>query len=282
MAGLRYTICDVFTDRPLTGNQLAVFTRADQIASELMQPLAREINFAETVYVLPAEGDGDFTIRIFTPALELPFAGHPTLGTAWVLSIEHDLDQVTLETGVGPVPVRVEREDGRPTFALMDQVVPSVAPYPDPDELLASLGVPRSLLPVEVYDNGVRHAFLCVPSPADVAAVRPDLSRLGALPGPIGVSCFAVDGHAVKTRMFGPTLGVPEDAATGSAAGPLAVHLVRHGRVGAGEEIVISQGAELGRPSVLRARASGSPEAIAQVQVGGQAVVVGSGEFKLP
>ncbi len=281
MPRLTYTICDVFTDRPLAGNQLAVFTSAGDIAEALMQPLAREINFSETVFVLPARRGGDVRIRIFTPSVELRFAGHPTLGSAWVLSAERGSGQLTLETGAGDVEVLLDRDDGQQAFARMRQLVPEVAPYDRVDELLAALGVTRSQLPVEVYDNGVRHAFVCLDSTEEVQALRPDVGRLAALGEPMGVSCFAVRGSAVKTRMFAPALGVAEDPATGSAAGPLAVHLLRHGRISAGQEIVVSQGAEIARPSTLHARVTGTPDAIESVEVGGRAVIVGTGEFRL-
>src|ERR687888_551355 len=186
---LRYSVVDVFTDRPLAGNQLAVFTDATDIPEELLQPLAREMAFSETVFVYRPEADGHVRIRIFTPTLELPFAGHPILGTAFVL------------------------------------------------------GAPLQL---------------------DLAALRHF---------DVGANCFAGSDSRWKTRMFAPFHGVAEDPATGSAAGPLAVHLLRHGLIAAGDEIEISQGAEIGRPSTLYARAWGTPDEIERVEVGGSAVV---------
>ena len=280
MPTFRYVVCDVFTDRPLTGNQLAVFTDAREIDDDSMQALAREMNFAETVFVLPSE-DAHARIRIFTPAIEVPFAGHPTLGTAFVLAAPLQLDEILLETGRGIVPVALERDEARIVFGRMSQPPPTVEPYADADALLAAVGVERSELPVEVYDNGIRHVFVALPSEDSVASLRPDLSMLAALPGVLGVNCFAGSGRRWKTRMFAPGGGVTEDPATGSAAGPLAVHLARHGRIGFGEEIEISQGVELGRPSKLYARAEGSRERIERVEVGGSAVVVARGEFRL-
>ena len=163
----------------------------------------------------------------------------------------------------------------------MSQPVPSVEPFEAEAELLAALGVERSELPVELYDNGVRHVFVALPTEQAVAGLEPNLAALAALPGVVGTSCFAGARRAWKTRMFAPADGVPEDPATGSAAGPLAFHLARHRRIRFGEEIEISQGLELGRPSTLYARAEGSPERIEQVEVGGSAVVVARGEFRL-
>ena len=279
---LRYVVVDVFTDRPLTGNQLAVFTDARGVDSELMQDLAREMAFSETVFVLPAEVGGTARIRIFTPALELPFAGHPTLGSAFVLAGPLQLPEIALETGAGIVPVRLQREDGRIAFGWMSQPVPTVQPYPNEAALLEAVGVERSELPIELYDNGMRHLYVTLASEEQVAGVKPDLGRLAELGGDTGVSCFAGSGTRWKTRMFAPGGGVAEDPATGSAAGPLALHLARHGRIAFGEEIRLSQGAELKRPSTLYARVEGSAERVEAVEVGGSAVIVARGEFKLP
>jgi trans-2,3-dihydro-3-hydroxyanthranilate isomerase len=282
MPTFRYVIADVFTDRPLEGNQLGVFTDARDLDGGLMQRLARELNFAETVFVLPAEGDGHARIRIFTPTTELPFAGHPTLGTAFVLAAPMQLEEIRLETGRGVVPVRLERDGGRITFGRMTQPVPTIEPYAEEAALLEALGVERSELPVERYDNGVQHVYVALASEQDVASLRPDLGRLSDLPAVVGINCFAGSGARWKTRMFAPGDGVPEDAATGSAAGPLALHLARHGRISFGDEIELSQGAEIGRPSTLYARADGSSEAVEAIEVGGSAVVVARGEFRLP
>src|SRR5436853_303446 len=191
---LRYVVADVFTDTALTGNQLAVFTDGRDVDEETMQKLAREMNFSETVFVLPPEDGGHARIRIFTPSSELPFAGHPVLGSAFVLAAPLQLGEIRLETSSGVVPVTLQRE--------------------------------------------------------------------GA-----GINCFAGSGKRWKTRMFAPSDGVPEDPATGSAAGPLAIHLARHGRIGFGDEIEISQGAELKRPSKLHARVEGSADRIERVEV---------------
>lgn len=281
MATFRYVIADVFTDAPLEGNGLAVFTDARELPEKTLQPLAREMNLSETVYVYPAEQGGHARIRIFTPMDELPFAGHPVLGTAFVLASPLQLPEIVLETGKGPISVRLEREDGRISFGWMTQPVPSVEAFPAEAEILAAVGVERSELPVELYDNGLRHVYIALPSVEAVEALEPDLQALKRLQGIVGTNCFAGAGDRWKTRMFAPADGVPEDPATGSAAGPLACHLARHGWIDFGSEIVISQGAEIRRPSTLHARASGSAESIESVEVGGSAVVVARGEFQL-
>ncbi len=281
MPAFRYVVADVFTDRPLTGNQLAVFTDARAIPEELLQPLALEIGFSETVFVLPPAAGGHVRLRIFTPAHELPFAGHPCLGTAFVLAAPMQLGVIELETLRGVVPVVLERDDsGRIVFGRMTQPVPTVEHVEDTAVLFGALGVAGSELPVERYDNGAQHIFVALPSEAAVAALRPDLEELAELGG-TGINCFAGSGSRWKTRMFGPAAGVDEDPATGSAAGPLACHLARHGRIGWGDEIEISQGHEIGRPSTLFARAEGGDDLIDRVEVGGSAVVVARGEFRL-
>jgi trans-2,3-dihydro-3-hydroxyanthranilate isomerase len=281
VASYRYVVCDVFTDRPLTGNQLAVFTDARGLDDATMQALAREMNYSESTFVLPPEQGGHARMRIFTPLAELRFAGHPTLGTAFVLGGPMQSPEVRLETLSGIVPVVLERQEDRIVFGRMEQPIPSISAYEQPEELLAALGLDRSELPVELYDNGMRHVYVALGSEDEVAALRPDFSRL-ELPPDLGLNCFAGSGRRWKTRMFAPGGGVPEDPATGSAAGPLALHLARHGKIGFGDEIEVSQGAEIGRPSALFARVDGSVDDVERVEVGGSAVVVARGEFRLP
>jgi trans-2,3-dihydro-3-hydroxyanthranilate isomerase len=282
LRSFRYVVADVFTDVPLAGNQLAVFTDARDLDPMTMQSLALEIGFSETVFVLPSHTDAHVRMRIFTPRVELPFAGHPTLGTAFVLAAPLQLGVIRLETGAGVVPVELTRDEtGRIVFGRMTQPVPEVAAFEREAELLEALGLARSELPVEAYDNGVVHVYVAVEDESAVRSVQPDVRALEAF-DILGVNVFAGAGTAWKLRMFSAGDGVGEDAATGSAAGPLACHLCRHGLVPWGEEVVISQGAEIGRPSTLYGRALGSADAIEQVEVGGSAVVVARGEFRLP
>ena len=279
MASLRYVVADVFTDTPLTGNQLAVFTDGRDVDDDTMQKLAKEMNFSETVFVLPAANEAHARIRIFTPAAELPFAGHPVLGSAFVLAAPLQLGEINLETGAGVIPVTLEREGARIVFGWMRQPIPTYQPFALAEEVQDLLGV-RSQLPVELYRLGPEHVYLQLDSEDDVARLAPDFTALGRLTDAC-INCFAGSGLRWKTRMFAPVQGVAEDPATGSAAGPLAVHLLRHGRISSGDEIEISQGIELGRPSKLYARAAGTPEEIERVEVGGSVVIVARGEFRL-
>jgi trans-2,3-dihydro-3-hydroxyanthranilate isomerase len=282
MREIPYELCDVFTDRPLAGNALAVFTDADGLDGVTMQALARETNLSESSFVLrPSSGASDARIRIFTPTMELPFAGHPTLGTAFVLAARRQRETLDLETGRGIVSVRLSRQPGQAGFGWMTQPIPRIEPYRDTAKLMAALGLSASKLPVELYDNGPHYVFVELATPEEIAALAPDLSRLAAL-GSTAFSVFARKGPTWKCRVFAPGEGIAEDPATGATAGPLAVHLARHGRIAFGDEIVIEQGAEIGRPSTLHARARGGRDRLDSVEVGGHAVIVGAGTFRLP
>jgi trans-2,3-dihydro-3-hydroxyanthranilate isomerase len=275
MSSHAFAIVDVFTDRALTGNQLGIFADAAEIDEAYYQPLAKELGFAETVFVLPAERDSTARIRIFTPATELPFAGHPVLGTAIYVGGREGVDAVSLETGAGVIPITLEGASrGR-----MTQPVPEWSTFADAPALLEALGLERSELPVEAYAIGPEPVFVTLRSPAELAALQPDLARLTAFANT--VSCIAPDRDRWKARVFAPGHGVPEDSATGSSAGPLALHLARHGRIAFGEQIEIHQGGEIGRPSVLFAAAYGSSDSVDRIEVSGSAVVVAEGAFRL-
>jgi trans-2,3-dihydro-3-hydroxyanthranilate isomerase len=275
---LRYVVVDVFTDTPLQGNQLAVFTNARELDGETMQALAKEMNFSESTFVLPPEQGGTVRIRIFNPDEEMEFAGHPVLGTAWVLGAPLQRGVVELETLKGVVPVELERdESGAIVFGRMTQPVPSIELHPEPEAVLAAVGAAESVLPIEVYDNGATHILVTLATEAAVAELAPDPAVIARF-GVTGVNCIAGSASTWKNRMFWPR---GEDPATGSAAGPIACHAARHGLAEWGEWIEISQGAEVRRPSTLFARADGAGGEIVSVVCGGRAVIVARGEFKL-
>jgi trans-2,3-dihydro-3-hydroxyanthranilate isomerase len=249
-----------------------------ELETATMQRLARELNLSESVFLLPARGEGDALARIFTPAQELPFAGHPILGAAVVAGFAMHTGEVTLETGAGPVTVDLAPSGRLASLGRMSQPLPTHEPFGPCEELLAALGVERARLPIEVYTNGPRHVMVALEDERQVAGLRPHIGALAEVDA-IGVSCFAGAGARWKTRMFAPALGVTEDPATGSAAGPLAVHLARYGEIAFGQEIEIDQGAEIGRPSLLRAVARGTAEQLERVEVAGRAVIVAEGAF---
>ncbi len=290
---LEYAVADVFTTTPLEGNPVAVFLDADGIPATRMQRIAREMNLSETTFVLSPRNGGDARVRIFTPVNELPFAGHPTLGTAIVLGGSSEAsgsnasarsrktgDCIRLETAMGVIPFDFERSAGHPVSARMRQPVPTWEPYERADELLAALSLPASCLPVVAYRNGPRHIFVGLDGVPELSRVEPDLRALAKHPD-MAVNCFAGTGsrQSWRMRMFSPAYGVAEDAATGSAAGPIAVHLARYGQVAFGEWIEVVQGVEIGRPSTMRAKVTGSADRIETVEVSGSAVVVARGEL---
>jgi trans-2,3-dihydro-3-hydroxyanthranilate isomerase len=283
-----YTVIDVFTDTPLAGNPLAVFTEGEAVPSRLMLAAARELHLSETVFVLPGDDEADATIRIFTPHAELPFAGHPVLGAAFVVGELNNLSTVRLRTEAGVVPVTLTRRDGEVVYGEMEQPLPTVRAFEREAELLEALDVSRPVLPLEVYRNGPTHVMVGLADAEQLAAAEPDMVALARL-GPIGIDCFAPlepeaepGAHTrVKCRVFCPGMGIPEDPATGSAAGPLVLHLARHGWYTPGRTLSISQGVELQRPSELIARVDGTAANPTRIAVGGCAVPVAQGHFRL-
>lgn len=271
-----YLVVDAFARAPLDGNPVAVFFDSGDISSATMQRIAREMNLSEVAFVLHPEDDADDArIRIFTPVNELPFAGHPMLGVAVALGHTTGATRLALETAMGTIPFELSA-DADATLVQMRQPLPTWEPYDHSAELLAALGIADSSLPVEAYRNGPRHVFVGLPDVAALSALRPDHKALDAFPD-MAVNCFAGSERTWRSRMFSPAYGVVEDAATGSAAGPLAVHLARHSLAGYGQDIEIRQGVEIKRPSLMFARAEGAGNRVDEVYVRGHGVVVAQG-----
>jgi trans-2,3-dihydro-3-hydroxyanthranilate isomerase len=312
---LRFVQVDVFTERVFGGNPLAVVFEAAGLSDALMQAIAREMNCSETTFLLPpTRPDCAARVRIFTPAREVPFAGHPTIGTAWVLATEKllppDTRRYNLEEGIGPVEVTLEGEPARPSFLWMRHGEARFGP-----ELIKRAGFARALglaesdllagSPVQTGSTG--NAFLYIPlrdrevvdrARLDVPAL---LAAQGAGPN-LGVFVFAPDpdpkagagrgaaegeasGFKVYSRMFAPhTSGIPEDPATGSASGPLGAYLVERGLVAPADtvDIVSEQGTRMGRPSFIRIRVGMSAGRISEILVGGSVVPVIEGRLRVP
>ncbi len=303
MRRLHYHIIDVFTDRAFGGNPLAVITNGRGVDDVTMQSVAKEFNLSETTFVLPPDNPKhDWRVRIFTPGNELPMAGHPTVGTAFILAREHLIPRgeresnIVFEEGVGPVPVRVEFENGEPSFAEMSQPLPTFGTRLDDRQAVARmLSLEESDLepdlPVEVVSCGV--PFLYVPlrslDAARRARPRVDLIEHVAdehgFPPEVFVFTREVEGagSTVHSRMFAPGLGIPEDPATGAASGPLGCYLVRYGLVAgdASAEIVSEQGIEMGRPSYVRITIERRGDDITAVRVGGQCHFMGEGFIEI-
>jgi trans-2,3-dihydro-3-hydroxyanthranilate isomerase len=307
MKKLRYHLVDVFTDRQFGGNPLAVFTDGEGVSDELMQLIAKEMNLSETTFVLPpADAANHFRVRIFTPAQELPMAGHPTVGTTYVLARERMIDSpaggdaagattIRLEEGVGPIPVDITWKDGAADFIEMSQPLPTFGPrVEDAAAVARMLSLEASdvdeRLPVEVVSCGVPFLFVPLKSLDAARRARPRIDAiervLGELPREVFVFTTETefDGSGVHSRMFAPGLGVTEDPATGGASGPLGCYLLRHGviRPAGGElDVTSEQGIEMGRPSFIRIRVAHEGEAITRVRVGGRCRFVGGGHLEL-
>ena len=267
MPPYRFVQCDVFTSRPLTGNGLCVFTDARGLDDDTMQRVARETNQSETAFVTPADrATGHAEVRIFTPGRELPFAGHPVIGTAAVLGQALPFGQLTLVTRVGPVDVELVREGEGLGRATMQQPEPVFSDHADADAVCRALGVsPR---PVVVGNNGIAAALIELETVAELESLQPDQVALLAAGGADTVAVFA-DGDPVRVRVFAPSAGVPEDPGTGSAAGVLAAHL--------GRSVDILQGVEIGRPCEIQTIAGdGRPP-----RVGGVVTAVARGQYVL-
>lgn len=298
----RFVQVDVFTDRVFGGNPLAVFLDARGLDDALMQQIAREMNLSETVFLFPpSRPDYAAALRIFTPACEVPFAGHPTVGTAWVLAA-HGLgpsgaSRFVLEERIGPVPVELEGDPGRPDFIWMTHQEASFDPALDEREAMAgALGLAEADLlpgaPIQAGSTGSKFLFVPLCDRAAVDRAVLDVRRMLAVMGDrprLGIFVFAPDpdpgAGRVYSRMFAPhTSGVPEDPATGSASGPLGAYLVRHGLVKkAGEVTIVSeQGTRMGRQSFVHIRLAMQGDAITGIRVGGRAVPVLEGELRLP
>ena len=304
MRRLHYHLVDVFTDRAFGGNPLAVVTNGRGVSGETMQAVAKEFNLSETTFVLPPDDPRhDWRVRIFTPGSELPMAGHPTVGTAFVLAREHLIPRaerevsIVFEEGVGPVPVRVEYEGGEPSFAEMSQPLPAFGPRLDDRRTVAAMLSLEEAdiepdLPVEIVSCGV--PFLYVPlrglDAARRARPRVDLieraSQEHGVPPEVFVFTRETEGadSTVHSRMFAPSIGITEDPATGAASGPLGSYLVRYGLVPCdpAADIVSEQGLEMGRPSYVKIRIERRGDEITSVKVGGQCHFMGEGMIEIP
>lgn len=302
MPRLDYLHLDVFTSRRFEGNQLAVFLDGRGLDVPTMQTIAREINFAETTFILPAERpDTDTRMRIFTPGIELPMAGHPTIGSTFALAhtgvIAHGRDHFVFGLGVGPTRVELVWEDERLAFAWMDQTLPEMrSPVVSDQEVTRAVGVDhaaftRTGLPLQEISCGVPYLCLPLDSRAAVDAAEPNMPALRQLRSAfsvdhVGVYLFTLEptdpAVTIYSRMFVGGLGIAEDPATGSACGPLGCYLVKHRLVqsDAAKRIVSWQGVAMRRPSRIHvAIGSDARGNITRVQVGGQAVLVATGEF---
>jgi len=283
---VRFRLLDVFCDRPFAGNQLCVVPEVPVgLDAELMQTLAREIAFSETTFVTASGGDR-YTMRIFTPDQELPFAGHPTLGTAYVMVAEGRVRSPAIQTTtVGEVPVEVDVEDGS---GWMQQRPPVFG-----DEFHASDAIARAAglepidlhpdLPAQVVSTGLGPLLAPVRDLETLRRAERDgraTRELGERAGSECLYLFAITADGVTARMFDPGGGIGEDPATGSAAGPLGAYLAQRRLAGMPGRVTVAQGEQVGRPSFLHVEGQADGDSFA-IRVGGGVRIVGEGSFRL-
>jgi len=298
----QYLHYDVFTSRPFLGNQLAVFPDARGLTAEQMQAITREINFSESTFILPAErGDTDIRMRIFTPAVEMPMAGHPTVGSTFALAhagvIARGRQRFVFGLNVGPTPVDLEWEGNQLRFVWMTQGRPAFgAPVADRSAVATAIGLGLSDLadlPIQEVSCGVPYLYVPLRDREAVDRATPQAVSALHLPGLSrshpAVFLFSVNSDwelgvggwefSTYSRMFAPTFGIGEDPATGSASGPLGCYLVRHNVVPPEKAVAIRslQGVKMGRPSDVHVSIGVTRGDITSVRVGGEAVLAGEG-----
>ena len=281
-APLEYEVVDVFTTTPFTGNPLAVVFGADGLETTALQAIAREFALSETAFPMAATTGADYRLRIFTPEVELPFAGHPSIGTAWVLAQRGQLapGEVVQSCAAGELRLQVAADAGPVTLT---GGTPTVGTPFGPDPVLRAVGLgPRDLIGVEPRScgTGLDFGYLMV-RPGAVSRCVPDPAALRAL-GTAGVSVFAWDGETAHARVFAGGVGVTEDPATGSAALGLGVYLVAAGLLADGGPYLVHQGAELGRASRLECTVTAVDGAPVSATVTGSVVPVAVGRIRRP
>jgi trans-2,3-dihydro-3-hydroxyanthranilate isomerase len=302
MRKLSYHLVDVFTDRPFGGNPLAVFPNGRGLSPDIMQSIARELNLSETTFVLPpVDAMNDYRVRIFTPAAELPIAGHPTVGTSFILAREHMIEPgeeettIKLEEGVGTIPVQITFENGQPDLIWMQQPLPTFGPRFEEREAIAGMlslapEAIETLWPVEVVSCGVPFLYVPLKNLESIRSIRFRLDVWERISGQTGVSGVFVftketqlEGSSVHSRMFAPALGIAEDPATGAASGPLGCYLVRHGVLPAAEkaEFTSEQGIEMNRPSIIKIIIESQAGEIKRVRIGGKCHYMGAGYLEV-
>ena len=291
--GQKFFQVDVFTDRVFGGNPLAVFTEPGDLTEAVHLQIAREMNLSETTFVYPPDNpEADFRIRIFTPSKEIPFAGHPTLGTAHILweigKIASTSDNVVLQMGAGLIKVSKNQNN-----LYMEQPQPSFGDtVKDVDQVAAALSIDPadidSRFPLQIVSTGFPALYVPIMNIKAIQNLDLNLSVLREVLGSVDM-IYVFTGETlessstVHSRSFAPFIGIPEDPATGSAAGALGAYLVRHKVIENldSSRIIIEQGFEMDRPSLIQVNIGKSGEEIQSIQVGGQAITVLEGYLRI-
>ena len=296
-----FILVDVFTSQPFGGNQLAVFTDGAALSAAEMQELAHEMNFSESTFVMPPDSSGARRVRIFTPKREMPMAGHPTVGTTWVLATRGEiaLDRAsvdaTLILGIGPVTVTIESTGGQPDFVWMAHREPEFGATRDDRERIATaLGITtadiRDDLPIQAVSTGVPFIFVPLRSLEALAKCTVNAVALAALFNPaepiLPIYMFVANESgefAPRSRMFAPHDGVPEDPATGGASAPFGAYAAAYGLIKPAPRtsFLIQQGVEMGRPSEIKVEVARKESGPLAIRIGGRCAIVGEGAMFL-
>lgn len=292
MHDLRFFITDVFGGEKYSGNQLATFLNGDLLSDDEMQKIAREINFSETTFILSDIAiDGGYEVRIFTPAEEIDFAGHPTLGTAFIIKkhmLKQHVGSVLLNLNAGKIPVTFSSADNIDTL-WMDQIEPMFGSVLNPEKIAEMLGLPANALdgryPIQEVSTGLPHVIVPLKNLEALTHATIIRDRYFDVIREIASKCILVfcpegrdSSHALSVRMFADFLGIPEDPATGSGNGCLAGYLVKHNYLGSGSlDICVGQGHEIGRPSLIMLKAEEMKDGRIHISVGGRVIPVAEG-----
>jgi trans-2,3-dihydro-3-hydroxyanthranilate isomerase len=296
-----FILIDVFTSRPFGGNQLAVFTDAAALSSSEMQELAHEMNFSESTFVTPPDSSGARRVRIFTPKHEMPMAGHPTVGTTWVLASRGEIAldspsvDATLLLGIGPVTVTIESTGGKPDFVWMaHREAEFGAKRTDSKQIAEALGITaadiRDDLPIQIVSTGFPFMFVPIRTLDALAKCAPNPTALAGLFKPsdqiLPVYMFVANESgefAPRSRMFAPFTGVPEDPATGSASAPFGAYAATYGLINPAPKasFLIRQGVEMGRPSEIHVEVARKDSGAFAIRIGGRCAIVGEGSMFL-
>lgn len=264
-----YTVLNAFTHSPLEGNPVGVFHDSADLSAPVMQAIARQLQLSESTFISELTSDGQARVRIFTPVNELPFAGHPLMGTASAFSRRHGLDKLIFHTDIGAISVAVEHHSATLSTVKINVPLATTIPFTEGKRLLKALGLKHSILPIEMYDAGARHVLVSVDSIETLHALSPDHQALAEFEN-LAVNCFSWCGRKAENRMFSPAYGVKEDAGTGSAVGPIALHLMKHGQLKANERLTIEQGILLTRRCVMHGEIKTQNEGITHIELSGQ------------
>ena len=296
---IKFNLIDVFTSEPFGGNPLAVFDMADDLNAEQMQKIAKELNLSESVFLHKSNQDADVKMRIFTPGMELPTAGHPTIGTAfYLLKVKHiqpkKEKELIIEQNIGAIKVRYEKEEESIHKILMEQPLPKFQQSFTDRKLVGSLlsigeNEIEADIPCRIVNCG--NPFLIVPIKTlkSIQTLKLNTAFFTEILDEIfvtGIIAFCMEtknpAYLTHSRMFAPHIGVPEDPATGSAHGPLAAYLHHYNMADLSKLCVGEQGYEMGRPSQIKMQIGQENGKISKVLVGGNCVLMGNGEIRIP